>query len=520
MKKNITILAILWGVTGAVVAQEYPYTDPDNAGGWQLLETVSDEFDGTDVDRDKWYVQGESGHFENNFVGRAPSQFAPGNVEVKDGFLTIYSRWEPDYDYSDKIMNGYAYENITTAAIITKSQFHYGYMEIRCKAADGPMSSAFWTTGQGGELDVFEHYGNNPNNPYSAKRYHTSFHDWRDPQSPTWGKRIWTNEHILNFRVADDFHIYGLEWDADYIKIYVDGQLIKCSTREEIDDAWVVNNPQKVWLDSEAFPWEVNPDQLSAEDFPGEGRQYFVDYVRIWQKENVISGCEDRDNLIANGSLESGLTGWDTQGAVTVAMDQAHEGAQAMRLSGLGAAEQTITVKPHTTYLLSAWVRMPSTNMSNVWHNAYLGAKDYGDGQNDVRYFRPDYTYQSLQFTTGSTTQATIYFENRNASHQAYADDFELVELEDLSGNTPVLATPKVMDTLVYPNPVRDQLTVFTERKSVVSVHNSAGIEIFSTQWDEGERALNTSDWLPGIYYLRLSPLDGSHQQVYRMVKK
>ena len=46
---------------------------------------------------------------------------------------------------------------ITTGSIISKAKFKYGYMETRCKAADGPVSSSFWTTGLGGEMDVFEH---------------------------------------------------------------------------------------------------------------------------------------------------------------------------------------------------------------------------------------------------------------------------------------------------------------------------------------------------------------------------
>ena len=92
---------------------------------------------------------------------------------------------------------------VTTSAVITKKPIRYGYLEVRTQAADGLISSSFWTTEKGGELDVFEHYGKNPENKQAAKRYHSSFHDWRVPVSrPTYGKRIWTNEHYLPFRAV------------------------------------------------------------------------------------------------------------------------------------------------------------------------------------------------------------------------------------------------------------------------------------------------------------------------------
>lgn len=276
-----------------------PYSDSKNVGGWVLNEDISDEFEGTEVDEDKWHFQGTNDHYENRFKGRAPSQFVPANVSVGDGHLRITTRWQPDFDFVKEQFNGQQYRNITTGAIISRKRFLYGYLETRCKAANGPVSSSFWTTGEDGELDVFEHWGADTKAQESANRYHTSIHDWRKG-SPTMGQRIWSNEHRLDFKVGEEFHVYGLEWAENHIKIFIDGTLVRSVPRDEIGDRWVVDNEQKVWFDSEVFPWEVDPATLEASDYPDDGLEFVVDYVRIWQRDGKGSDTNERPNLLRN----------------------------------------------------------------------------------------------------------------------------------------------------------------------------------------------------------------------------
>jgi hypothetical protein len=33
-------------------------------------------------------------------------------------------------------------------------------------------------------------------------------------------------EHTLDYFVAEEFHVYGLEWDADQVVFYVDGKSV------------------------------------------------------------------------------------------------------------------------------------------------------------------------------------------------------------------------------------------------------------------------------------------------------
>ena len=74
------------------VPQHAPASDPSNAGGWVLNMAISDEFDSEKIDASKWHIQGLKEHYENNFKGRAPSQFVPDNVSASAGHLRISTK--------------------------------------------------------------------------------------------------------------------------------------------------------------------------------------------------------------------------------------------------------------------------------------------------------------------------------------------------------------------------------------------------------------------------------------------
>ncbi|MEI8619708.1 family 16 glycosylhydrolase [Pseudoalteromonas sp. B129b] len=349
------------------------------------------------------------------------------------------SRWEPGFDFADEVPSGNPTSSIrygqlapiTTAALRSINSFQYGYMEMRAQAAKGPISSSYWTTGPGGETDAFENFGYNPNNQWAERRVHTSFHDWRSG-SPTYGKRIWDNAHILEKGngVADGFHTYGFEWDPNYIAIYVDGGLVNCTTRAEMGSKWVANNAHKVWIDSETFDWEVRPENLEESHFGGaDGIDFVVDYARVYQRSNGVSGpgCPARNNLVENPGFENGKAEWVGDGIVN---GESNSGSGGLTLSSRGTVEQVITVEPNTTYVLSAFVTSPDTNERNIWENAYLGVRGHGGSENNARFFFPRWNHKSVQFTTGpSNTEATIYFTNNPQGGRARIDDVLVTKL-------------------------------------------------------------------------------------------
>jgi len=248
----------------------YPLSDPEHKWKWILLEEVSDEFDGTYLDTVKWLASGKNGRYQVNWKGRKPSQFVPENAFVEDGKLKIRTMWDPEYNFAP---DHYIY---TTAAIISKSTFKHGYIEIKCKASDASFTSSFWTLGENSELDIFEFVGDSKveekfDNLYEFCIHNRNLDDWQNA--------YWQENVSLPWRVADDFHVYGCEWNENGLKFYADGELVKVASKQEIGEHWCLTEPMNIWMDSEAFIWHGFPDK---DELPAD---YEIEYIRVWQKQ-------------------------------------------------------------------------------------------------------------------------------------------------------------------------------------------------------------------------------------------
>ncbi|OEK08792.1 hypothetical protein A8C32_00500 [Flavivirga aquatica] len=280
---QVFMLSIILVMSSYSTFAQNPFTDPSNSGGWILNQDLSDEFEEGTIDETKFLLQGRNGEYRSNWIGRAPSQFSPDNARQENGSLKLQTRWEPDFEFSTTPQrDGTKYENITVSAVVTRKQFLYGYMEIKSKSANISIQSSFWATGKGCELDIFENNGKPslPNKEKLETELWSSIHDWSQGGGPT----IWTGKKQMPFRFADDFHVYGCEWDPEYIKIFVDGQLMRHVTKDEMGDNWIMDQPIWLWLDNETFPWQGNPSQA---DLPAD---YEVQYLRVWQKELSTPG--------------------------------------------------------------------------------------------------------------------------------------------------------------------------------------------------------------------------------------
>lgn len=264
-----------------------PRSDHGNAGGWVLNTEISDEFDDGELDRSKWFVQGEDGDYYI-WKGRPPSQYAPHNVYQEGGVLKVRSQWEPDFSfYKGSYADGSRNDTygmwegepmpITTGGVISKRRFLYGYMEVRTRASNSNMTSAFWALGYESELDIYEQVGvPKIDGDIKADTWKASIHNWSPPaKRPT---RRFGLKTKLPFRTADEFHVYGVEWGEDYLKLYLDGELYYETTQQEQGKDWVLNNPLEVYFDSEIFVWLGLPHK---EELPS---YYEIDYVRVWQK--------------------------------------------------------------------------------------------------------------------------------------------------------------------------------------------------------------------------------------------
>ncbi|MEX0288851.1 MAG: family 16 glycosylhydrolase [Flavobacteriaceae bacterium] len=283
------VFSLLFPVTAFGQSDEfYPTSDPLNKGGWVLNKDLSDEFEGKELDRNKWFIEGENGDYYI-WKGRAPSQFVPHNVRVEDGKLKLRTAWEPNYEfiqesYTDGNMGTAKYGEykgepmpVTTAGVITKKRFLNGYMEIKSKSGNAAITAAFWGIGYEQELDVFEQMGNpKKGEKITATSSLATAHDWSPPaERPT---NVFQHVEHLPFRTADDFHIYGADWGEDYLSIYIDGKMVHHFTQDDVGLDWVLNNPMEIWLDSEIFFWLGMPHK---EELPVD---FEIEYLRVWQK--------------------------------------------------------------------------------------------------------------------------------------------------------------------------------------------------------------------------------------------
>ncbi|MFE9778035.1 chitinase [Streptomyces sp. NPDC005775] len=130
-------------------------------------------------------------------------------------------------------------------------------------------------------------------------------------------------------------------------------------------------------------------------------------------------------DLARNGTFEAGLTGWNcTAGSGVAVSTPVHGGTSALKATPAGSdnakCSQTVTVKPGSTYTLSAWVQ---------GSYVYLGAED--TGTTDVSTWTQSAgAWQKLTttFKTGaSTTSVKVYTHGWYGTPAYYADDLTLV---------------------------------------------------------------------------------------------
>lgn len=247
------------------ITDALPLSDQSNQGHWKKYELMSDEFDGSELDGDKWFPTNPK------WLGRQPAFFYQGNVSVTNGklHLTMKKQEVPEMP-KDK-----GYHTYTSAAVQSKTKVKYGYFEVKCKPMKSHGSSSFWfydsTPDLWTEIDVFEIGGGAPG---FEKKYNMNVHVFRTPTE----KKHWSMHGVwvAPSNLADDYHVYGLEWDKEKIKWYFDGVLVR----------WLENThwhqPLTLNFDSETMPkWFGLPKDS---DLPST---YSIEYVRAWKKETV-----------------------------------------------------------------------------------------------------------------------------------------------------------------------------------------------------------------------------------------
>ncbi len=239
-----------------------PLTPP---AGWQLL--WHDEFDGPKIDPANWTYDLGAGGWGNgeaqNYTNR------PENLRMEEGRLIIEARQEK-----------YSGSYYTSARLKSKGrrEFQYGRIEARVKVPAGAgLWPAFWMLGSNfngsnwpdcGEIDIMEYVGREPDLIMGTLH--------GPGYSGALGLTRWNRQ---TYNIADDFHTYAVEWEADEIRWYYDEALYHTVARTDVGDRpWPFDQPFFLILNL-AVGGQLGGVISLDTVFPA---QLQVDYVRVY----------------------------------------------------------------------------------------------------------------------------------------------------------------------------------------------------------------------------------------------
>ena len=242
----------------------------------------SDEFNYKGLpDSDKWiYEEGFVRNKEKQYYTKARLE----NVRVENGCLILEGRKEKfknakykkdskDWRFSEE------FAQYTSGSIKTKGKasWKYGYVEVRAKIPTGSGSwPAIWMLGTKkrwpacGEIDIMENIGRKPD------LIHATIH-FRDINE----KYARAGNKIKADKPYDDFHIYALEWNAEKMDFYYDGQKYfsyKITDKSGKGDDNIFRQPFYLLLNlALGGSWG---GKLDDKILP---LKYYIDYVRVYQ---------------------------------------------------------------------------------------------------------------------------------------------------------------------------------------------------------------------------------------------
>lgn len=258
--------------------------------GNDYVLTFNDEFDGSSLDTDKWYIEDGTGSQYNldDWGNNEKQYYLKDNVEVADGNLVITARKE------SRVTKDY-----TSARINTKGKFSqtYGRFEARIKmpAVTG-LWPAFWLLPESesdyggwpknGEIDIMEARGRVPTTTESTLH-----------RADGNGGDIWTDTNkAANIESIKDWHVYAVEWNKSEIKFYVDETCISTMTSAQWSTSYYQSRgfSTSAPFDKDfyiilnlAVGGQYDGNRIPPDDF--EEAYMFVDYVRVYQYENATN---------------------------------------------------------------------------------------------------------------------------------------------------------------------------------------------------------------------------------------
>lgn len=283
---RMIVCVILLSVAGLVRAEE-PVCPLGE--GWVLDTSVSDEFNGAGIDKAKWW------DYAPRWRGRREYLISHKNVEVRDGFLSLYTRnvKPEEMAYEDREDGVLPY---TCALIKSRKKVTYGYFECRSRGTAAEVRDAFWLYdplsdrlakkvrpgSHSEEIDIYEFIGKFQEAHCLPYEICSHVHRFETPYVEGLVNHMKTKLENPGGQVAVDwapsagYHVYGLLWTEKEMVWYVDG---KAYFRRDND---FFHTQLHVMFDCELATWRrASVARLDPSTLPAF---HSVDWFRRWVK--------------------------------------------------------------------------------------------------------------------------------------------------------------------------------------------------------------------------------------------
>lgn len=256
---------------------------------WKMV--WNDEFDYQGApDESKWSFDTEGNNWDwGNDEAQNYTPADKRNAWVENGNLVIEARKERYTWNGDGQTKEYTSARLRT---LGKGDWLYGKVEVRALLPKGRgMWPAIWMLAseekyggwpKSGELDIMENVG------YDPTKIHCNIH------TESYNHSLGTNKGntVTTSLPSENWHIYSLEWDADKVVFFLDGQQVfRFDNEHRSYREWPYDQKFHLLLNVAVGGSWGGTEGIDDAIFP---QKMLVDYVRVYQmgeiEENPIAG--------------------------------------------------------------------------------------------------------------------------------------------------------------------------------------------------------------------------------------
>lgn len=269
---------------------------------WKLI--WHDEFDGTELDTTKWdyrlhMMSRRCPHWTKDAISFDGNSNAVFHLLEKDGIYCT-TQIQTGYNYMDMPREEYDTNSAENRGADKKEENYfswpigeikepkfmhkYGYYECRCKMQQKEgWWSAFWlqspiigsTTNpefSGVEVDIMEQFYRTKYKPHNIIQHNNHWNGYGKQHKSTGSTIVQLHD------TPDGYHIFGLEWTAEYYRYYVDGVMT-----HQVDGP-ISQCEQFILISTEAIGFRSSGWTAWDDLKDAVGDTFVVDYVRVFDE--------------------------------------------------------------------------------------------------------------------------------------------------------------------------------------------------------------------------------------------